>query len=188
MADTIISGSRRAYPPVISAMRNMAVIGACITPAISPAMPTRAKLASGTAWKPMRLTVRARMKPAMPPTIRVGPKVPPTPPPALVKDMANTLNTSTRAKYMGITHLCSNIPENREFSRIVSGLPCSMCPRDEYPSPYRGGKMNISRPSIPAQKAHRLKGLDIFLMRSSRERVVLRKYRDTRPQNTPSTT
>ena len=93
---------------------------------MSPAMPTSAKLASGRAWKPIRLIVLARMKPAIPPTIRVGPKVPPTPPPALVKDMAKTFRINASAKYMGMTHLYWNhlywnMAANTEFSSTESG-------------------------------------------------------------------
>ena len=41
-SDTIISGAKRKYPPVSSAMRNMLVSGACITALIMPAIPRRA--------------------------------------------------------------------------------------------------------------------------------------------------
>ena len=47
IAAVIIRGIKRVYPPVISAIKKIAVIGACITPAIRPAIPTNAKLASG---------------------------------------------------------------------------------------------------------------------------------------------
>ena len=46
MAEVTISGIKSSYPFVISAMRKIAVNGACITQAIIPAMPTNAKLLS----------------------------------------------------------------------------------------------------------------------------------------------
>ena len=39
---TIINGMKRSYPPVSSAIRKTPVRGACITPLISPAMPSNA--------------------------------------------------------------------------------------------------------------------------------------------------
>ena len=100
----MISGMKSSYPPDISAMRKIAVIGACITPAISPAMPTRTKFCSGTVNDEparMRFVTLARRKPAMAPTKSVGPKVPPTPPPALVYVMENTLRIRINAKKTG---------------------------------------------------------------------------------------
>ena len=46
--ETIINGMNRLYPLVISAMRNVPVSGACITPDMTPAMPNSAKFFSGT--------------------------------------------------------------------------------------------------------------------------------------------
>ena len=92
------------YPPVISAIRKIAVSGACITPAISPAIPTSTKFVSGKITAPHRLTVLATTKPNKPPIKSVGPKVPPTPPPALVKDIEKTFVRNTIRKNSGITH------------------------------------------------------------------------------------
>ena len=123
IADTIISGIRSAYPPVISAIRKIAVIGACITPDIRPAIPTNAKLASGRE-SPIRFTLLASMNPAIPPIINVGPNVPPTPPPAFVNDIENTLNIITNAKKIGtVQTYLDRIGPKRETSRILSGLP-----------------------------------------------------------------
>ena len=47
-ADTSIRGKIRGYPPLISVIMNMAVRGACITPAMSPAMATSTKCTDGT--------------------------------------------------------------------------------------------------------------------------------------------
>ena len=44
MEETIIRGINNSYPPVISAIKNIAVKGACNIPAIKPAIPTIAKL------------------------------------------------------------------------------------------------------------------------------------------------
>ena len=44
--ETIISGRKRSYPPVSSAIRNTPVSGACMTPDIIPAIPSNAKFFS----------------------------------------------------------------------------------------------------------------------------------------------
>ena len=84
-------------------MRKMAVSGACITPDIRPAIATSAKLVSGRE-KPQRLKSLATTKPRTPPIKSVGPKVPPTPPPALVSDIEKTLKRKTIRKKSGISH------------------------------------------------------------------------------------
>jgi hypothetical protein len=95
MVEVRIRGIRSSYPPEISAIRKIAVIGACMTPAIRPAIPTRTKFCSGTeipVAAKIRFIVLASTKPAIAPMNRVGPKVPPTPPPAFVKDIEKTFS------------------------------------------------------------------------------------------------
>ena len=81
-------------------MRKMAVIGACITAAIRAAMPTRTKFCSGTLI-PTRLKQRATTNPSMAPEKSVGPKVPPTPPPELVRVIATILKNRMSRKNTG---------------------------------------------------------------------------------------
>ena len=98
-------GIRSSYPPEISAIRKIAVIGACMTPAIRPDMPTRTKFCSGTtAPPPIRLMVLDTTNPAIAPINSVGPNVPPTPPPAFVKDMENTFRSRIIKKKIGTDH------------------------------------------------------------------------------------
>ena len=106
--DVRISGISSSYPPVISAIRKIAVRGACMTPDMSPAIPTRTKFCSGTtAPPPIRFIVLDTKNPAMAPMNRVGPNVPPTPPPALVNDMEKTFRIRIRRKNIGMDHsLC----------------------------------------------------------------------------------
>ena len=47
IAETIIKGIIKSYPPVISAIKKIAVRGAYITPLKTPAIPTIVKLLSG---------------------------------------------------------------------------------------------------------------------------------------------
>ena len=49
----------------------------------------------------MRLMVRATTNPERAPMNRVGPKVPPTPPPAFVKDIEKTFSMRTTRKKSG---------------------------------------------------------------------------------------
>ena len=86
-----------SYPPVISAIRNIAVNGACITPAISPAMPTRAKLLSDND-NPKLLSNFAKNSPAFTPVKSAGAKTPPTPPLPKVDAVATTLTIMTITK------------------------------------------------------------------------------------------
>ena len=73
-----------------------------MTPDISPAMPTSTKFCSGTnPGPPIRLIVLESTNPAIAPMKSVGPNVPPTPPPAFVKDIENTFKRSTRRKNTG---------------------------------------------------------------------------------------
>ena len=109
-----ISGIRSSYPPVMSAIRKIAVIGACMTPDIRPAMPTSTKFCSGTTGAPpMRLIVRETTNPASAPMKSVGPNVPPTPPPALVKDIEKTFRRRTTMKKTGTSHALRRQKANR---------------------------------------------------------------------------
>ena len=94
---TAINGIKRWYPPVSSAMRKMPVSGACMTPAIKPDIPAKAKLASGTP-RPIIFIKRAQIKPTIAPINSDGAKIPPTPPPPLVATEANILKNTMAAK------------------------------------------------------------------------------------------
>ena len=76
----------------------MPVSGACMTPAMTPAIPRRVKFFSGT-YTPIccMFHILAKRKPPNPPINNEGAKVPPHPPAPLVHDVANTLVSSTRA-------------------------------------------------------------------------------------------
>ncbi|CCX54237.1 unknown [Bacteroides sp. CAG:1060] len=102
--DVRISGINSSYPPDISAIKKIAVIGACITPAIKAAIPTRTKFCSGT-LNPTRLKHLATMNPSMAPENSVGPNVPPTPPPEFVRVIATIFKKRIRVKNIGIPHL-----------------------------------------------------------------------------------
>ena len=70
-------------------------------------MPTSTKFCSGTVIEvpaSRRLITLATKKPAIAPTKRVGPNVPPTPPPAFVKVMENTLRMRISKKNIGTDH------------------------------------------------------------------------------------
>ena len=78
-----------------------------MTPAISPAIPTSTKFCSGTVNSVparRRFATRASRNPAIAPTKRVGPKVPPTPPPAFVNVIENTFRIRINAKNTGTSH------------------------------------------------------------------------------------
>ena len=84
-----------------------------MTPAIRPAMPTSTKFCSGTTGAPpMRLIVLDTTNPASAPMKSVGPNVPPTPPPALVKDIENTFRSSTTRKNTGTSHALRRLKAN----------------------------------------------------------------------------
>ena len=171
-----IKGIRRSYPPVMSAIRKIAVIGACMTPAISPAIPTSTKFCSGTVIPPpMRLMVRDTTKPAIAPMNKVGPNVPPTPPPALVSDIENTFSRSTRKKNTGTIQAVSSMKESTVFPSMLT-VPKFISPRMHvYPSPNRGGSRKISRPSPVADNAQRTYGFSMLLILSSSQSVILVK-------------
>ena len=78
-------------------MRKMPVRGACMTPAISPDIPAKAKLASGTPI-PMIFMSRAQTKPVIAPIKSEGAKIPPTPPPPLVATEAKILKSRMATK------------------------------------------------------------------------------------------
>ena len=75
-----------------------------MTPAIRPPMPANAKFASGSEIQPVRLKKRDNTKPQIPPMTKVGPKVPPTPPPALVSDIEKTLANITNTQKTSTNH------------------------------------------------------------------------------------
>ncbi len=79
MVATNINGTKSSYPPVISAIKKIAVSGACSTPAINPAMPIKVKLLSET-LPPKTLIIFASAFPKALPINNVGIKIPPTPP------------------------------------------------------------------------------------------------------------
>ena len=87
---------------MISAIRKVAVKGECIIPAITAAIPTKAKLLSATVISPERFTILATKNPTNPPKNRLGAKVPPTPPELQVTAVAmalkNTIATRTIKK------------------------------------------------------------------------------------------
>ena len=112
--DTIISGINKWYPPVSSAIRNIPVSGACITPDISPAIPTSAKLANGS-WHPAALRSIATTYPLNAPTNNEGANIPPTPPPPLVATLAKILSITTILRYATSSHSVLHID--------MSGLP-----------------------------------------------------------------
>ena len=95
----------------------MAVIGACMTPAIRPAIPTSTKFCSGRLSEDpasIRFSGLESTKPAIAPTNRVGPKVPQTPPPALVKVMEKTFRSITSMKNTGIIQGVSRIDDSQD--------------------------------------------------------------------------
>ena len=112
----------------------MAVIGACITPAIIAAIPTSTKFCSGTD-APHRLKQRASTNPAIAPQNSVGPKVPPLPPPALVAVIAITLLKNTRAKNAATPQPERVINESTELPSTSISLPFRRSPSTPYPSP-----------------------------------------------------
>src|SRR5690554_6057188 len=92
LMDTIIRGRNKSYPPVSSAIKKVPVRGACITPAITPAIPNREKFSCGKKrGRPMELYEKENKNPTKHPKNRVGAKIPPVPPAPLVALDANTL-------------------------------------------------------------------------------------------------
>ena len=83
---------------VISAMRKIPVSGACITPAITPAIPSNVKFFSGI-YVPIWYIFQRREKrnPLNAPTNNDGANVPPQPPPPLVAAVAKVFVKMTKA-------------------------------------------------------------------------------------------
>ena len=102
---------------------------------MSPAIPTRVKFASGISYPPARLTNLLKTNPTNPPTISVGPNVPPTPPPALVNDIASTLIIRTARKNIGIAQGFVRISPKIVFPIACSVLLFSKEVKESYPSP-----------------------------------------------------
>ena len=95
-----MSGRNSAYPPVSSAIRNIPVRGACMTPAMTPAIPRSVKFFSGTTTpKELMFHTLAKKNPMNPPMKREGANVPPQPPLPFVADVANTLVRITMPTY-----------------------------------------------------------------------------------------
>ena len=79
---------------MISAIKKIAVSGACNTPAIKPDIPIKVKLASETETpKPELLIILANRFPKELPITKVGIMIPPVPPAASVVVMAIALKT-----------------------------------------------------------------------------------------------
>ena len=93
MVATNIRGTNKSYPPVISAIKKIAVKGACNTPAMRPVIPSKVKLASETS-NPNWLMAFATALPNALPINNVGIKIPPTPPAAKVVVIAIALKTA----------------------------------------------------------------------------------------------
>ena len=97
----IIKGRNKAYPPVSSAIKKIAVRGAWSIPAIIPAIPTRVKLLTemGILVITSALIILAKTCPRALPINKEGAKTPPFPPAPKVKLVAITLKkTSPRSK------------------------------------------------------------------------------------------
>ena len=88
IAETIIIGTMSEYPFVISAMRNIPVSGACSIPAMTPPIPTSAKLVILRFPNPKVFINNANNIPENEPMNKAGAKVPPTPPAANVNEVA----------------------------------------------------------------------------------------------------
>ena len=88
MAETIINGTNKTYPPVISAIKNTAVNGILITPDKTPAIPTTVKLITFNSMIPVLLMILDIRNPRNPPIKRVGAKMPPFPPAEMVIPVA----------------------------------------------------------------------------------------------------
>ena len=170
----------------MSAIRKIAVIGACMTPAIRPAIPTSTKFCSGTDRSPpIRLIVLETTKPAIAPMNKVGPNVPPTPPPALVRDMENTFMIRTSIKKIGTIQAVSSMNESTVLPSILT-IPSFIRPRIHvYPSPKSGGRRNIRSPRLTAESPQRTYGFSIFLILSSSHSVMRVKYTEHIAQKRP---
>ena len=121
----------REYPLVISAMRNIPVRGACNIPAITPPIPTKAKLVTLSSPNPRVLKNMANNIPENEPMNRAGAKVPPTPPAAKVNEVAKALNNIMMSNNSNMIHVLSwNIERkvlanNIEVSALRAALMAS---------------------------------------------------------------
>ena len=102
MVETIRRGRNKSYPPVNSAVRKIAINGACITPDITPAMPISAKFLIDKSNPKSLFNKKAKKNPDIHPTYNDGANVPPTPPPPFVADVANTFVRIIRPMKMKI--------------------------------------------------------------------------------------
>ena len=123
IADTIIIGTMREYPLVISAMRNIPVSGACSIPAMTPPIPTRAKLVMLSDPNPRVLTSKAKNIPEKEPMNNAGAKVPPTPPAAKVNEVAKALSSIIISKSANTIQMLSWKLENISFSNNIEVSP-----------------------------------------------------------------
>ena len=130
-----------------SAIRKIPVSGACMTPAINPDIPAKAKLASGTP-KPIIFIKRAQTKPVIAPIKSEGAKIPPTPPPPLVATDAKILNSRMAAKYPTKTHELVPNTSKGLLAMADTESPLMSCLMTSYPSPYSGGKRNNRIPKL----------------------------------------
>ena len=105
MTEVIINVINKSYPPVSSAIKNVPVNGACITPLINPAIPANAKFAYGI-LKPIRLNPSATIYPVKHPINKLGANIPPVPPAPFVAVVATILNSTINDRYSNIAQ-CS---------------------------------------------------------------------------------
>ena len=133
-----VSGGGSNLQAIIDAIDSKAITNAEITPAIKPAMPTSTKFCSGTDSEvpaKSRFKVLATKKPAIAPTKRVGPKVPPTPPPAFVKVIENTFSKRISRKNTGTDQGLWERKSSGVCPSRDSSSPFSSTPKESYPSP-----------------------------------------------------
>ena len=119
----------------------MAVNGACNTPAIIPAIPTRVKLLSETdiLKKGILLRTFATKLPMILPIKREGAKIPPTPPAPNVNELAIILKKTRPASNIIMIQTLERSKCRKLFSSAFSGLPAIKLLITSKPSPYNGG-------------------------------------------------
>ena len=122
-----------------SAIKNIAVSGACKTAAIKPAIPTRVKLLSEIVESPVLFIILATTLPKILPINKVGAKIPPTPPAPKVKALAIILKkTKPVSKRITIQTLVKS-KCIKLFFKASSGFPAIKLLITSKPSPYKGG-------------------------------------------------
>ncbi|RFZ94547.1 hypothetical protein D0C36_03095 [Mucilaginibacter conchicola] len=126
-AETIINGIKSTYPPVISAIRNIAVNGACSTPLNAPAIPTAIKLLVFKWMRPVWFTAKATNSPKNAPVNMVGANVPPLPPEPIVTPAAMILVSTSAAINNSISHGLDSQSLKKRSSFNTSILPLSIC-------------------------------------------------------------